>query len=182
MLTAMADEARDLAPFAVVALVVLVAVWGIGAAQGKGMRSLLWAGLVVCVAAILWATLGSVIATGDRGTGGLNLVPFQEIQRGIDNQDTSAWRNVVGNIVMFVPFGLVIALLGRGGIWVRLLLATVVGATFSTVIELTQYWAGRVADIDDIILNTTGALLGAVVGAVIGGSVEKARRARAARS
>jgi len=48
----------------------------------------------------------------------------------------------------------------------RVLMATIAGAGLSVIIELTQLSLHRVADIDDVILNGSGALLGALVGLV----------------
>lgn len=45
-------------------------------------------------------------------------------------------------------------------------MATVAGAGLSVIIELTQLTLHRVADIDDVILNGSGALLGALIGLV----------------
>ncbi len=64
---------------------------------------------------------------------------------------------LLGNIVMFVPFGLFPALLWRGWTWRRALLA---GAGITAFIECTQLLVGRAFDVDDLLLNTLGAFLG----------------------
>jgi len=65
------------------------------------------------------------------------------------------------NILLFVPFGVVLALRFAHRFW---WLAVVLAAATSTAIELTQAWVlpDRVADWHDIVANTSGALLGAV--------------------
>ncbi len=152
----------------------------IGVARGRGIRPALWTGLALSVVLIGVVTLGSVVTGQFVGEPGLNLVPFQEIQRGLNNRGSSSWTNVVGNVALFVPFGFAIACLARGGLWVRWLLATVSGLVFSSAIEVTQYALGRVADIDDIMLNTAGAFAGGLVGALTAVMVILAQREPAA--
>ncbi|MHA6618353.1 VanZ family protein [Pseudonocardia sp. DLS-67] len=52
--------------------------------------------------------------------------------------------------------------------------AVIVGAGLSVTIEVAQSFVGRIADIDDVILNGCGAVLGACVELLI-----RAARARA---
>lgn len=159
-----------------VCVLVVVVVAVVGFARGHGVRPALWAVLAMSICAIGVITLGSVVTRQLVGEPGVNVVPFQEIQRGLNNRGTSSWSNVVGNVAMFVPLGFVIACLARGGLWGRLALATVSGLVFSAAIEITQYSFGRVADIDDVILNTSGALAGGLVGALIGALVARNQR------
>jgi VanZ family protein len=68
----------------------------------------------------------------------------------------------LANVAMFVPFGLLIALLtGRRRWW----LAILAGAVFTCVIESVQglFLPARFADPSDLVANTLGALLGAVI-------------------
>jgi glycopeptide antibiotics resistance protein len=89
-----------------------------------------------------------------------NLVPFTTIRIYLDNLDSPFWQSqAVGNVLLLLPLGLLgpLALpwLGR---WWRVLL---VAALFSTCIELTQLAIpDRSADVDDVLLNSIGALLG----------------------
>lgn len=68
-----------------------------------------------------------------------------------------AWNliyNVAGNLLWFVPLGVI---LGRG----RALRALLLGAALSAGIELSQYLLMTgFTDIDDVILNALGALMG----------------------
>lgn len=74
---------------------------------------------------------------------------------------------VVFNVVLFVPFGMILRrYFGRG-----VLFSTTTGFLTSLLIETLQYTgllgvypcAIRVADVDDLMMNTLGALLGAVL-------------------
>ena len=92
-----------------------------------------------------------------------NFLPFREIRRYLVWHEVlgmrTVWTNLAGNILGFVPFGALLPLLSRGArkAWKVVLL----GMEISTLIETAQLCL-RVGcfDVDDIILNTTGALLG----------------------
>ena len=64
---------------------------------------------------------------------------------------------LLGNIVMFMPFGFFTALLWRGFTWRR---ALIVGAAVTLSVECWQLAVGRAFDVSDIILNTFGVLCG----------------------
>lgn len=86
---------------------------------------------------------------------------------------------VVMNIVLFVPWGI----LARRYFHMPLVLAALSGAFLSVAIELTQYAAGwtiigcqyRVADIDDLLANSLGALIGAAIAPLLLSWMPRAR-------
>lgn len=84
------------------------------------------------------------------------LLPFQEIRRALRH---GSWLMFIqlGNILMFVPVGFFVALLWRRASWWKSMLA---GFAASGFIEFTQLFIGRITDIDDVMLNTAGALAG----------------------
>lgn len=92
-----------------------------------------------------------------------NLVPFYTIKKYIVHRDHfnfDIWfKNIFGNIVLFIPIGIFLPLL-RTKYHGAFALAAASSALL-TAVELTQM-VMRVGsfDIDDIILNTLGALLG----------------------
>jgi len=65
--------------------------------------------------------------------------------------------NFIGNMAVFIPIGLFPALLFRAAKWYR---SALIGCGFSVFIEVSQYFVMRQTDIDDVILNTIGALWG----------------------
>jgi glycopeptide antibiotics resistance protein len=74
---------------------------------------------------------------------------------------------IIGNILLFVPFGFLLFLalytIERPTLQTYVLTAFG-GLTFSCIIEATQYFLpNRVADINDIIWNSAGALAGAIL-------------------
>ena len=84
--------------------------------------------------------------------GTVNLIPFQTFIPG-----AYTIYNLIGNTIMFVPFGLFSTLLWRGFGWKRALLT---GACITLFIESCQLFIGRAFDIDDLMLNTLGVFCG----------------------
>lgn len=122
-------------------------------------RTRAWArGLVpVMVLAILAVTMLGPPA----GSGHANLVPGRMIYEDLIRHANGGLSmvNVVGNVIMFVPLGWLLALVTRR----RLLAPVLLGAALSVAIETVQAFIGRAPDIDDVILNTTGAAVGALI-------------------
>lgn len=87
--------------------------------------------------------------------GSVNLVPFATLELG--RQTRFTLYIFLGNIVMFMPFGFLPALLWRGCTWRR---ALVTGVCVTGFIECWQMSVGRAFDIDDLLLNTLGVLGG----------------------
>ena len=89
-----------------------------------------------------------------------NLIPFHTLAIYLDNLGSWFWiRNALGNLALLLPVGLLgpIALPAVDRWWRIALVALLV----STAIELTQLLVpDRSADIDDVIVNVAGALLG----------------------
>ena len=92
-----------------------------------------------------------------------NLVPFREIRRYLQYPKVlgtyAVVTNLVGNIVGFLPFGSILPVLKRNmrNFWKILLLSF----EFSAMIEVTQLITKVGSfDVDDIILNTLGGVLG----------------------
>lgn len=86
-------------------------------------------------------------------------------------------KQIGGNILLGVPFGMLLpVLLPRTRGLVRVAVAT---AVTMVLVELAQgaFVTGRTFDIDDVILNTTGALLGyLLLGRRLGRAVHPRRR------
>ncbi|WP_062521900.1 VanZ family protein [Demequina silvatica] len=177
-----ASATAGMLPIAAIGAVLVLVAWGVGAIFGHGRRTALWAAMLTCLAVILWVTIGLTVVTHSGGTGGVNLTPGQEIRRALETGAGAPWMNLVGNVLLFVPLGTVAAMMTRGGFFLRVVTGTGLGLALSAAIEATQYLLGRVADVDDIILNTAGAFLGAFAAALVlslGGSSGRAERARA---
>ncbi|MFJ4037039.1 VanZ family protein [Microbacterium sp. NPDC090007] len=137
-------------------------------------RSLLWAGAAVYFWAIWTYTLIPLPDSQVYTCAGTNLQPFAFVD------DVRAAVAVSGryltdpvvlqvalNVILFVPLGFFLRVLGGRGIVV----AGLAGFLASSLIETTQLtgaWglfpcAYRVFDVDDLIANTGGALLGSLI-------------------
>jgi len=92
-----------------------------------------------------------------------NLVPFHTLAIYLDNLGSDFWlRNLFGNLALLLPLGLLgpIALPALNRWWRIALLALAI----SVSIELAQLVIpDRSADIDDVIVNVTGVLLGLAI-------------------
>ncbi len=91
----------------------------------------------------------------------VNLVPFRSIADHLGGDllaRSFALNNIGGNIALFVPLGVYVALLGRSrtfGAQVGLI------ALLSAAAETAQYvFRVGVTDIDDVLLNTVGGAIG----------------------
>jgi len=85
-----------------------------------------------------------------------NFVPFKEILR-YNMTSRLFFKNVVGNMLMFLPFGFFVSYYLKNTKPFLTLLLTVIA---SVSIEIVQMSIGRVFDVDDIILNVCGGMLG----------------------
>ncbi len=132
--------------------------------NGRGIRASTLMAFALYMAVLIgltFAPFGRGLDLGDR----LNLDPFATIERAFELGPRSlSFRLMIANIVAFVPLGILLPILFR-----RWTLAIVlVGAVgLSAAIEVGQLavstWLGfayRSTDIDDVILNSLGALIG----------------------
>lgn len=92
-----------------------------------------------------------------------NLIPFKEIIRFIKYSSRLGIQtvviNIVGNVVVFIPFGMALTSISKRGL--GFFVVTLYSASLSIAIELIQLLT-RVGscDVDDIILNTLGGMIG----------------------
>lgn len=101
---------------------------------------------------------------------GVNLTPFAEISRywkGSEGlTDSMFWLNIGGNIAAFLPLGFFVPLLTRTRWYGVFTMAIVYVASLGA--ELLQYALNIGSfDIDDILLNTLGGLLGVLLFACV---------------
>lgn len=103
--------------------------------------------------------LFQLVTSQDLPGGGNNLMPFREILR-YDVGTKAFYKQVFGNILLFIPLGYFATsyckIKGLGTI-------TLVSLLSSLTIEVTQHYIGRTFDIDDIILNVVGGIVGFLI-------------------
>ena len=87
---------------------------------------------------------------------GYNIVPFQEIMRYEFGSKLFVY-NVVGNICAFLIFGLIVSCYIKPK---TALAPFIISLLVSITVEFVQLNIGRSFDVDDVILNVLGGLLG----------------------
>lgn len=92
----------------------------------------------------------------------LQLIPFKTIIFYVSHVQTIYdwfFKNLACNVIMFAPYGFLVPLISKKiNIGRKVILS---GCIFSVLIEIFQYiTALGLCDIDDVILNTLGVLLG----------------------
>ncbi|NLM62902.1 MAG: hypothetical protein GX190_01125 [Mollicutes bacterium] len=97
-----------------------------------------------------------IVTFQDVGWSTSNFIPFKEIFR-YDFGSRLFFKNVIGNMIMFMPYGFFVSyFIKLKKSYLILFLSLIVSIT----IETTQLAIGRVFDIDDILLNVLGGMIG----------------------
>ena len=105
-----------------------------------------------------------MILTPASGAGGLQTVPFRDLIAVLQGDDSL--EQVVGNLLVFAALGFFLPIRFRmRGAGPVLVTVALVAAAGSVLVEALQLLLplGRVASIDDVLLNTVGAVLGALL-------------------
>ncbi len=118
---------------------------------------------------LLWRVFFYAYGGYHRTPGGMigyNLVPFKTIAGYIKNYqflNREIWfLNLFGNVLAFMPFGFLFPIIFRGVR--RLKYISVATGVFSLLIEMVQFALGvGTFDVDDVILNTMGGVLGYLI-------------------
>jgi glycopeptide antibiotics resistance protein len=95
----------------------------------------------------------------------INYIPLVETFKMFNNNFMgvgNALYNVIGNILLFIPFGFLVPLLFKKKN--KFLMITLYGFFTSVLIEIVQLFTSfNTTDIDDIIFNTLGAIIGYII-------------------
>ncbi len=146
---------------AILVLVMLVLFLRFCLQNRYGMRGLNVALFLIYMAAVLYLTVFMRIGVVDDST--VLTTPFDDLQRAVLEHDPEMMEHMMLNVVMFIPFGYLIPAMNPDALrhWSFAMLG---GLMSSTVIEGTQMilHIGQ-ADIDDIIANTLGAVIGYIL-------------------
>ncbi|MGL4991705.1 MAG: VanZ family protein [Sarcina sp.] len=88
-----------------------------------------------------------------------NLIPLITTLKDFSNYPSIVLEQVLLNIVFSIPFGVLFTTLYTKG-KKRFFKTLLVALLFAAGIEILEYFTGRYMDIDDILWNTTGAIIG----------------------
>jgi glycopeptide antibiotics resistance protein len=136
-----------------------------GVPLGRAVAEGLSAGYIFAVLGVVFLPLRAV-ASGDAPYlwASVNLVPMGTILEIVRDFPRLVIQQLVGNVVLFVPLGFLLPVLSAR--CRRLVATAVVALVVSIGIELLQLAmllsliSERAVDVDDVILNATGAVLG----------------------
>ena len=122
----------------------------------KVKQVLLWGLLLGYLLVVLCATMLDRSGITMRQ---VNLKLFDSYIQAWQQMDNTDWRNLILNILMFVPVGFLLPLAVRK---CRVFWKTALcGLAFSALIEFLQFLTGRgITEADDLLNNTVGALIG----------------------
>lgn len=115
-------------------------------------------GLFFCIFAAYLLILAALLFGKSAALRTVNLIPFRFVEDYVLNRGVLALSNVLGNVALFFPMGVYLAMLAprRSLLWnlaaVLLISACAEGIQFAFRVGVT--------DIDDLILNGLGGLLG----------------------
>ncbi|KHL04808.1 hypothetical protein LK10_03950 [Sinomonas humi] len=111
----------------------------------------------------------------------INLVPFATIAEYASSHAPGtarvAFANVVGNILIFIPLGVYASWLRHRSAWTTMLTV----ASVSAAVEIIQgVFAVGASDIDDVILNCVGGLIGMLAFWLLSAIIRERSRVRTA--
>lgn len=100
--------------------------------------------------------LFQIVTYKDVNYSSVNFIPFKEIFR-YDFGSYLFYKNIIGNMLLFLPFGFFVGYLLK---LQKFSIVFILSLIASCSIEVTQLAIGRIFDIDDIILNVLGSIIG----------------------
>lgn len=167
----------NMLPYMLVALpvVIIFRIFAYGFRKKRDYKTTIWHELGVCLFVIFLVGLASqtIIPKLDFGVGGMgitngnlrgeiNLIPgkvFVDTWR--DSFVGGYWTyfliNFIGNICLFIPIGFCVPLLWNKSSFRKTVL---IGFLVSLFIEVCQFPQARGTDVDDLWINTLGAVIG----------------------
>jgi len=137
--------------------------------NNKNSNGILVGCFLVYVIVLAFLTTGPAPVARSGGAVGINLVPLTKSIRcfvpnpGQPSTTLFCLQTIIGNMIMFVPFGVLLPLVSKRIVTAKAIL--VAASLVSLAIEAIQFagrWFGsrRWTDIDDVLFNVLGALVG----------------------
>lgn len=149
----------NLLPMIILFSVVMISIRLISAIYSKE-KITLYKELKNLIYVIYCFALFNLVTTTDFESFSNNFIPFKEIMR-YHTTSVLFYRNVIGNIALFVPFGYMITdMLKEKAGKTNCILTLLITFVTSLTIEIIQMFIGRSFDVDDIFLNLLGGALG----------------------
>lgn len=109
---------------------------------------------------IVFLIFSTILFRSENAVAGCKLMPFWTYIEILSGKDHLAME-VILNILVFIPIGLLSSSLFKRGVIVKTLS---IGLSVSLIIELGQFIFGKgIAEIDDVIHNTLGTVIGYII-------------------
>lgn len=152
------DIFKDILPMVLICCVIIISLRIVYLIKNKKRfifyKEILSLGFILYIMALF-----RVVTFQDVSWSTSNFIPFKEMFR-YELGSKLFYRNVIGNMLMFIPYGFFASyFLKLKKPFTAILLTILVSFT----IELTQLVIGRVFDIDDILLNIIGGFIGFIL-------------------
>lgn len=138
---------------------------------GTELSRCLLVGYIAALIIIVWLPLGTLRGLLDGSAA------FEELRlSGYYTNNQMIWRllhgdffiledfEIIANIVLFIPFGFLLPMSFRRLKWWAV---DLIGLGATCLVELVQPYLGRTCDLDDIITNAIGAVIGCIIAKII---------------
>ena len=146
-------------PAAVLAVIALIVCLARKAPRAK---TVYWTILAAYVGFVIGETILNPSSVPGPYSRRVNLVPFRDLIYYTSRRLSWYFWQALLNIVLFLPYGVFLKI-GRRKLWASAL----IGFGSSLLIEAVEYVANRgVFDVDDLILNTLGTVIGYLLAAL----------------
>lgn len=143
----------------IITIIYLPIMWGLKKRGKSILRQLSYLGLFCAIFLIIFATILFTPISLKPETHTLNLIPFSWIGS-VDKMNQFIIEKVP-NILIFIPLGVFIPIVFKT---MRSGYKTILASFMVTFgIEFTQYFIGRSSDIDDIMTNLFGVIIGYLI-------------------
>ncbi len=98
----------------------------------------------------------------------VNMLPFHTLYEyffqtntNVDEWNSVSLLNLTANVMLFLPLGFFVAFIWRKYHSIKKII--ILGLSVTCLVEFIQYFIGRSSDIDDVLLNTFGTVIGYVL-------------------
>ncbi|MFU7591694.1 VanZ family protein, partial [Priestia sp. RMT2NF4] len=86
---------------------------------------------------------------------------FFQTNTNVDEWNSVSLLNLTANVMLFLPLGFFVAFIWRKYHSIKKII--ILGLSVTCLVEFIQYFIGRSSDIDDVLLNTFGTVIGYVL-------------------
>ncbi len=149
---------REIWPMLLLFIIVLSTLRIIDSILNK-KKMLLYKDLLTLVFILYMFLLFELVTTTDFESYSNNFIPLKEIIR-YNYTSSLFFKNVIGNVLLFIPFGYFVNYFLKN----KKIYITIISTLITSLsIEIIQMNIGRSFDIDDIILNLCGSVIGCLL-------------------